>query len=190
MCARVPRTPAWAAWMRWARRASRCCGGSRGRSNGIKEGPPQGAALEMVAVRTDSPLAYHRISHFLAATVLREGEAVLARNVMGDSALGSRDSKGEFHAPSVMCAPIRQRGRVVGLVHLYSTDSNRVPDPDDLEFTLAVADTLERVCVQTVESGFMTKDLASLVGPDQKWMNTQAFLGKLDEQLQSAMSKA
>ena len=51
------------------------------------------------------------------------------------------------------------------------------------------AETLERVCIETVESGFMTKDLAILVGPDQKWMNTQAFLAKLDENLQAAMRK-
>ena len=40
---------------------------------------------------------YHRVSHVLASTVMREGEAVLARNVMGDSTLGSRDSHGEIH---------------------------------------------------------------------------------------------
>jgi Nif-specific regulatory protein len=74
--------------------------------------------------------------------VLREGEAVLARNVMGDSTLGSRDSKGEIHATSVLCAPIRRGQTVFGVIHLYSTDLSRVPDPDDLEFTLAVADTL------------------------------------------------
>ncbi len=49
------------------------------------------------------------------------------------------------------------------------------------------ADTLEAVCVETVESGFMTKDLALLIGPDQAWLNTQAFLDKLDENLQKAM---
>ena len=59
---------------------------------------------------------------FLAATVLREGEAVLARNVMGDSTLGSRDSKGVIDATSVICAPIRRGKRVLGLMHLYSTD--------------------------------------------------------------------
>ncbi len=67
---------------------------------------------------------------------------MLARNVMGDSRLGSRDSQGDMHATSVICAPIRQGKRVFGLVHLYSTDEHRVPDPDDLEFTLAVADTV------------------------------------------------
>ena len=49
------------------------------------------------------------------------------------------------------------------------------------------AETLERVCVETVESGFMTKDLALLIGPDQAWLNTQAFLDKLDGNLQGAM---
>ena len=49
------------------------------------------------------------------------------------------------------------------------------------------AETLEAVCVETVESGFMTKDLALLIGPDQAWLNTQAFLYKLDENLQKAM---
>ncbi len=50
------------------------------------------------------------------------------------------------------------------------------------------AETLERVCVETVESGFMTKDLAVLIGPDQKWLNTQNFLAKIDENLQKAMA--
>ena len=50
------------------------------------------------------------------------------------------------------------------------------------------AETLERVCVETVESGFMTKDLAVLIGSDQKWLNTQNFLAKIDENLQKAMA--
>ncbi|MEE8351246.1 MAG: NADP-dependent isocitrate dehydrogenase, partial [Rhodospirillales bacterium] len=40
---------------------------------------------------------------------------------------------------------------------------------------------------ETVESGFMTKDLALLIGPDQAWLNTQSFLDKIDENLQKAM---
>ncbi len=49
------------------------------------------------------------------------------------------------------------------------------------------AEALEAVCVETVESGFMTKDLALLVGPDQSWMTTQQFLAKLDENLKKAV---
>jgi isocitrate dehydrogenase len=50
------------------------------------------------------------------------------------------------------------------------------------------ATTLEKVCVQTVESGFMTKDLALLIGPDQPWLSTTGFLDKIDENLQKAMA--
>jgi len=47
----------------------------------------------------------------------------------------------------------------------------------------AFAETLERVCVQTVEEGKMTKDLALLVGPDQAWLTTEEFLAAIDENL-------
>ncbi len=50
------------------------------------------------------------------------------------------------------------------------------------------ADTLERVCVDTVEAGFMTKDLALLVGADQKWLSTTGFLDKISENLTKAMA--
>ncbi len=59
---------------------------------------------------------------------------------------------------------------------------------DDTPDVTRFAETLERVCVQTVEDGFMTKDLAILIGPDQNWMTTTQFLDKLDENLQSAMA--
>ncbi len=52
--------------------------------------------------------------------------------------------------------------------------------PDVVEF----AHDVEAVCVDTVESGDMTKDLAILIGPDQPWMTTEQFLDKLDENLQ------
>jgi isocitrate dehydrogenase len=54
--------------------------------------------------------------------------------------------------------------------------------PEVIEF----AQTLERVCVETVESGNMTKDLALLVGPDQPWQTTQEFLASIDENLERA----
>ena len=55
--------------------------------------------------------------------------------------------------------------------------------PEVEKFALA----LEEVCVETVESGFMTKDLAILIGPGQSWLTTQQFLDKLDENLQKRM---
>ena len=56
--------------------------------------------------------------------------------------------------------------------------------PEVTEF----AETLERVCVETVESGKMTKDLALLIGPNQKWLTTEEFLAAIDENLQKAMA--
>ncbi|MBV7393323.1 NADP-dependent isocitrate dehydrogenase [Mameliella sediminis] len=50
------------------------------------------------------------------------------------------------------------------------------------------AETLERVIVETVESGHMTKDLALLVGPDQGWLTTMGFLEKIDENLNKALA--
>ena len=56
--------------------------------------------------------------------------------------------------------------------------------PDVVKF----AQTLERVCVETVESGFMTKDLAILIGPQQPWMTTKQFLDKLSDNLEKKMA--
>ncbi|WP_022719665.1 NADP-dependent isocitrate dehydrogenase [Rhodopseudomonas sp. B29] len=68
-----------------------------------------------------------------------------------------------------------------GLAHRAKLDSNK----DLARF----ADTLEKVCVQTVEAGFMTKDLALLVGADQRWLSTEGFLDKVAENLTKAMSE-
>jgi isocitrate dehydrogenase len=67
-----------------------------------------------------------------------------------------------------------------GLAHRAQLDDN----PALAKF----AATLEKVTVDTVESGFMTKDLALLVGPDQKWLSTTGFLDKIDENLKKAMA--
>ena len=67
-----------------------------------------------------------------------------------------------------------------GLAHRAKLDNN--------EALKTFALTLEKVCVDTVESGHMTKDLALLVGPDQPWLSTTGFLDKIDENLQKAMA--
>jgi len=59
---------------------------------------------------------------------------------------------------------------------------------DDNAELAKFADTLEAVCIETVETGFMTKDLALLIGPDQPWLSTTGFLDKIDENLQKAMA--
>ena len=55
---------------------------------------------------------------------------------------------------------------------------------------IGFAETLERVCVETVESGQMTKDLALLVGPQQPWLTTEDFLTALDENLSARLKEA
>src|SRR3569832_53409 len=67
-----------------------------------------------------------------------------------------------------------------GLKHRAKLDGNA-----ELE---RFAETLEKVCVDTVEAGFMTKDLALLVGPDQHWLSTTGFLDKIDENLKKTMA--
>ena len=59
---------------------------------------------------------------------------------------------------------------------------------DDNAQLTRFAETLEKVCVQTVEDGFMTKDLALLVGPDQKWLTTMGYLEKVDQYLNKALA--
>ena len=59
---------------------------------------------------------------------------------------------------------------------------------DDNQELAKFAATLEKVCIDTVESGFMTKDLALLVGDKQGWLTTEGFLDKIDENLQKAMA--
>jgi isocitrate dehydrogenase len=67
-----------------------------------------------------------------------------------------------------------------GLAHRAKLDNN--------EALKAFAKTLEDVCVKTVESGKMTKDLALLIGADAPWLNTQDFLAAIDENLQKALA--
>lgn len=67
-----------------------------------------------------------------------------------------------------------------GLKHRGKLDENTA--------LINFAETLEKVVVDTVESGHMTKDLALLVGPDQSWLTTMAFLEKVDENLNKALA--
>jgi isocitrate dehydrogenase len=60
---------------------------------------------------------------------------------------------------------------------------------DDTPAVGDFAQTLERVCVETVEGGGMTKDLALLIGPDQQWQTTQEFLASIDDNLSQEMNQ-
>jgi isocitrate dehydrogenase len=68
-----------------------------------------------------------------------------------------------------------------GLAHRAKLDGNNK--------LKTFADSLERITVDTIQSGFMTKDLAVLIGPEQKWLSTHGFLDKIEENLKVAMQK-
>jgi len=74
----------------------------------------------------------------------------------------------------------RCRGNSISLSHRAKLDDNAA--------LAKFAETLEKVCVETVEAGDMTKNLALLVGPEQKWLSTGGFLDKVDENLKKAMA--
>ena len=59
---------------------------------------------------------------------------------------------------------------------------------DDTPDVTRFAETLERVCVETVERGDMTKDLAILIGPDQRWMTTEQFFEAVRANLEKKMA--
>jgi isocitrate dehydrogenase len=67
-----------------------------------------------------------------------------------------------------------------GLTHRAKLDNNQA--------LANFAATLEKVCVDTVEAGYMTKDLALLVGAEQRWLSTTGFLDKVAENLTKAMA--
>ncbi|MDE0939859.1 MAG: sigma-54 dependent transcriptional regulator, partial [Pirellulales bacterium] len=144
---------------------------------------------------------YHRCTDFLATTVLQTGEAIMAQNAIDDSQLGGRDSHGEIHATSVIVAPICGNNGILGTIHLYSTRIDLIPDPLDLEFTLAVAkpmgvaldnlrrrdalaDDLNLVQAQTVE-------LIKLLGAESEIIGISNGIEKVNQEIiRSAPSRS
>lgn len=99
---------------------------------------------------SDSHFPYQELSRDFAELVLAGREAVLGRNVDDDSHLSVRDNLGKILASSLICAPIHQNETIYGLLHLSSTDPEKELGPDDLEFSLAVADQTAVVLEQLV----------------------------------------
>lgn len=108
------------------------------------DGPefPAPTDLQLLAWHSKDDLPYRRVSDNLSRAVLSSREAILARDVSGDTQLAVFDSLGEMRARSVICTPIHHGERVLGLVHLYATNPDNALDKQDLEFALAVAGQL------------------------------------------------
>ena len=103
-------------------------------------GIPTPQQLQLVVYRSRTQTPYQRVSDSLSQLALVERDAVLARDVHGDSRLAKQDSVHEISAQSVICAPLRAGDALLGLIHLYSTDVAKTLELEDLDFTLAVAD--------------------------------------------------
>ncbi len=121
---------------------------------------PAPADLQVVAYDSRRDLPYRRVSDNLSRVVLSKREAILARDVGDDNQLSFFDSLGEMKALSVICAPIIAPDRVLGLIHLYSTNPDNPLDKHDLEFTLAVSNQLAVSLMQLQERDSLQTGLA------------------------------
>ena len=106
--------------------------------------PKQIADLPLVATRQSGSRSYRRPPDGLLESVASDhGQAILARNVVGDRQLATENSRGEVDVDSVIVAPLRNRdGTLRGLIHLTTTAGGVPLGSDDLEFIVAVCEIL------------------------------------------------
>lgn len=104
------------------------------------KGNPSSSDLQTMAYKSRTPMPYQRVSDSLSQVTMSAREAILAKDVLEDDRLQKKESLQEISAESVICAPVRVGEQLLGLIHLYSSDITRPLEPDDLDFTLAVAD--------------------------------------------------
>ncbi len=131
------------------------------------EGPANPTDLGVVTYNSRGNYPYQKVSDSLTQQVLSSRDAVLAKDVLDDSRLASRDSLGEIQAQSLICAPIQVKERIYGLIHLYSTNPENQLDPDDLEYTLALADQFAVALESLKQREFLAKGLARVKGENQ-----------------------
>ncbi|MEM7474177.1 MAG: sigma 54-interacting transcriptional regulator [Planctomycetota bacterium] len=121
------------------------------------------ASLAVMATRQGKNGAYHRVSDFLVDSVLREGQAVLARNVRDDSKLSVARESGQREVVSIICAPIRvvenEKSCVKGLLHVYTAGDERMLNDVDLEIAVGVADNLGIALTRLQASEDMARSL-------------------------------
>lgn len=106
-------------------------------------------SLAVLATRQPDGESYHRVSDFLVRTLVRDRQAVLARNIMDDSQLAMARQSAARNVVSIICAPLRVRAAataddqpIVGILHIYSAGEERMLSDADLELAVGVADNL------------------------------------------------
>ena len=140
---------------------------------------PRSDELRVAAYRSVKDLPYQKVSDYLSSTVLVEAEAVLALDVADDSKLVDRDSLGQIHAQSVICAPLIARDVTFGVIHLYSTDRENLLESNDLEFSLAVADQLAVALDGLQDRESLVKGLAQVQGENESLRSQLAIDSEL-----------
>jgi transcriptional regulator with GAF, ATPase, and Fis domain len=124
----------------------------------------EGRELEVIAYRHRDPnvKTYNKVSEFVSNEVLASREAILAEDVGRDRYLRKRESLAEFNATSLICAPVTFGEKVLGLIHLYCSDPMRALNPEDLEFTVALAKQLGAVTHQMQRQASLSAENKSL----------------------------
>ncbi len=132
------------------------------------------------------PKTYHQVSNFVSREVFSTRQAVLAENVADEKHLRNRESIAELRATSLICAPVEVGGRVIGLVHLYTTGRASPLSADDLEFTLAAARQLALVWPRLrgrVELVAENVSLKVRLGLETELVGTSGAVARVDEQI-------
>ncbi len=146
---------------RLLRRLNLTCGGVVTlTTSDIERAPNELPGMAVLATKQPTGQAYHRISDFLASTVLRERQALLARNVRNDSQLTLARQSGQRDAGSILCAPLTDRDRVIGLLHVYTTGDERSLTDRDLEIAIGVADNLAIALLRQRNNAKLSESLA------------------------------
>ena len=120
-------------------------------------------SLAVWVAKQGSGGTYHRVSDFLVESVLRDRQAVLARNVQDDSKLSVARESGQREVVSIICAPVRvgEDRKVEGLLHLYTAGPERMLSDVDLEMAVGVADNLGIALSRLKANEDLTRSLES-----------------------------
>ena len=143
--------------------------------------------LDLVAHRSRDPKAptYHKASQLVSATVLDSREAVLADNLQTDPEYSARDSIRDLKAGSLICVPVLDGDKVLGLIHLYAAAPRQFSE-DDLEYTLAVARQMAGAWAQLRHQDELTntnRALKQVLGLESELVGASHALKQIEEQI-------
>jgi transcriptional regulator with GAF, ATPase, and Fis domain len=148
----------------------------------------EGRKLEVTAHRHRDPSVkfYSPVSEFVSNEVISSREAVLAEDVARDRYLRQRESLTHLGATSLICAPVLNEAKVLGLIHLYCTDPHRSLGAEDLEFTVAVAKQLAIVTTQMDRESSLVEENQNLreqLRVESELIGESAPMDEIEEQI-------